>query len=137
MAVIPAGGLPFTKTMFIRWMPDDIATNDGLAIDDFTITYAPSADFDLDQDVDGNDYLAIQRNLGIVSGGSISKGDANKDGAVDLIDFFILRQQLGTTRDAPPQAAPNATPVPEPAAAAILLALVAFGASACRRLHPI
>jgi hypothetical protein len=108
--------------MFIRWKPTDITgADDDLAIDDFRISYTPSADFDLDQDVDGQDFLRLQRGLITVSGASISMGDANKDGAVDTLDLVLWKDQYGTTRDAPPQA----SAVPEPAS---LWAMLACGA---------
>jgi hypothetical protein len=129
VAIIPASGIPFGATFFIRWLPTDITgADDGLAIDDFTITYAPSADFDQDQDVDGKDFIQMQRGLGTTSGASISIGDANKDGAVDALDTFFWRRQFGTTRDAPAVMA-----VPEPIGAGLLATALCTLAATRRR----
>ncbi len=52
---------------------------------------AMSADFDLDRDVDGADFLAWQRGYGADSA-SQSGGDANVDGVVDANDLAIWTQ---------------------------------------------
>jgi hypothetical protein len=134
IAIIPAGGLPFASTMFIRWVPADLGTaEDGLAIDDFTLSYAPMADFDLDRDVDGNDFLRLQRGTGTKVGASISSGDANKDGAVDLLDWTIWRSMFGTTADAPGLVEHiHVAAIPEPTSM-LQLVLAAFLATTDRR----
>lgn len=48
----------------------------------------PSADFDMDGDVDGRDFLAWQRGFGSANA-SFAKGDANYDGVVDESDLAI------------------------------------------------
>ena len=112
IAIIPATPIPQGATFFIRWVPLNIAgANDGLAIDDFSLTTNPTADFDLDGDVDGADFLRWQRGAGTHSGASISVGDANRDGAVDALDLTLWRGLFGL----PPFAATAAaTAVPEP-----------------------
>jgi hypothetical protein len=128
-AIIPASGIPFSSTFFIRWFPTNITgADDGLAIDDFTLTYGPMPDFDLDRDVDGADFLAMQRNLIKKSGASITQGDANKDGAVDKLDLFIWGDRFGTTADAPPIGA-----IPEPATAGLMASAVLALAALRRR----
>jgi hypothetical protein len=122
VAIIPPSPIPSGATFFIRWLPADITGNDdGLAIDDFQITYSPSADFDQDQDIDGKDFLSLQRGLTKKSGASISDGDANKDTAVDLLDRVLWTIQFGTTADAPPQFAA----VPEPSGSTLAAYFVA------------
>ncbi len=128
-AIIPAGGIPAGSTFFIRWVPNNISgANDGLAIDDFKLSYAPSADFDQDSDVDGKDFIFLQRGLVKASGASITQGDANRDGAVDAIDTLFWRTQFGTTKDAPPLMA-----VPEPVGAGVLAAVGCALAATRRR----
>jgi hypothetical protein len=137
IAIIPADGLPFGSIMFIRWLPTDLRNvpadvdvpDDGLAIDDFKMTYQMSADFDQDQDVDGKDFLHLQRGLGKKTAASVSDGDANKDGAIDAIDSLLWRTQFGTTRDAPPQFAA----VPEPACATLAALVIAAVAGRARK----
>jgi hypothetical protein len=126
IAIIPSSSIPFGATFFMRWLPLDIAGNeDGLAIDDFSISYGPTSDFNLDTFVDGADLLRLLQGYGTKSGASISTGDANKDGAVDAIDFAIWRSQF----DPPPFAGSGAgNGVPEPAVA-LLVILAAYVAA--------
>jgi hypothetical protein len=50
-----------------------------------------SADFDVDGDVDGADFLAWQRGLGTTEGATRANGDADGDGAVDADDLTIWK----------------------------------------------
>ena len=77
----------------------------------------PSADFDLDLDVDGADYLTWQRGFG--QAGALSDGDADGSSFVDAADLEIWEQQFGAVT---PLA--SVASVPEPTSAAILLGLV-------------
>jgi hypothetical protein len=70
------------------------------------------ADFDNDNDVDGNDFLRWQRGLGTNVGATNAQGDANGDGAVNAADLAVWRSRFG---GAPSVAA--AAAVPEPASA--------------------
>jgi hypothetical protein len=137
IAIIPTGGIPDGAVFYIRWL--SIAniggTNDGLAIDDFQLTYRPSADFNQDTFVDGKDLLMLQRGFGMTSGAAITNGDANGDGAVDGLDMYIFRSQFGAFGDDPPPGAPPAgASVPEPFGAA-LIAVAGYVALARRRRH--
>jgi hypothetical protein len=76
------------------------------------------ADFDDDEDVDGNDLLIWQRGQGV--GMTNAEGDANDDDVVDGDDLAIWEADFGT-------ATANAAAVPEPASLA-LAALAAVGA---------
>ncbi len=76
----------------------------------FVNTILESADFNEDGNVDGNDFLTLQRGLGITSGATLSQGDANNDGAVNHLDLAIWEAQYGTVSTLATVAA-----VPEPA----------------------
>jgi hypothetical protein len=73
----------------------------------------PSADFDLDLDIDGSDFLTWQRGFG--QAGALSDGDADGSSFVDTADLEIWEQQFGAVAT---------SSVPEPTAAVILLGLV-------------
>jgi hypothetical protein len=97
----------------------------------FTATANPSADFDLDGDVDGGDFLHWQRNLGKTVGATHSQGDADRDGDVDAED--IARW---TTHYAGAPGETASAVVPEPAAALQSLdGLAVFAATSRRALH--
>ena len=88
---------------------------DNIALRD--TTFVPSADFDGDGDVDGNDFVDWQKGYGITSGASLAQGDANGDGAVDELDLDILLAQYGS----PPPLASSSAVVPEPSTIVFLL----------------
>jgi autotransporter-associated beta strand protein len=81
------------------------------------------ADFDDDDDIDGNDFLIWQRGQGV--GTTNAQGDANDDDVVDGDDLAIWEDQFGS-------ATANVGAVPEPSAA-ILMVAAAVGAAAVRR----
>jgi hypothetical protein len=54
-----------------------------------------AGDFDGDGDVDGSDFLAWQRGLGISSGATRTQGDADADGDVDGQDLAAWRGSFG------------------------------------------
>jgi len=68
-----------------------------------------SADFDLDGDIDGNDFLILQRGLGLTGQVNNSNGDADGSGTVDSADLAVWEAQYGTN----PLSAVSAA-VPEP-----------------------
>jgi hypothetical protein len=78
----------------------------------FTASAIASADFNLDGEVDGTDFLAWQRGVGKTVGAKLADGDADRDGDVDAQDLNIWRAQ---------QPAPPAAVVPEPSAGAMLV----------------
>ncbi len=86
------------------------------------------ADFDGDDDVDGNDFLIWQRGVA-ASGGTQPTGDANSDGAINGLDLDVWKAQFGLP------AVTAASAVPEPAAAA-LAALGVVAGFALRRKPP-
>jgi hypothetical protein len=89
-----------------------------------------TADFDQDGDVDGADFLAWQRGLGV--GTTLAEGDADGNGAVNGIDLAAWRFQFGAT----PAALPVGAAVPEPSGVAIWLAFVVIDRVALRRRNP-
>jgi hypothetical protein len=133
IAIIPSSGIPDAGVFYIRWLSTANigGTNDGLAIDDFKLNINPSGDFNQDRDVDGADFLALQRGLGLNSGASISNGDANRDGAVNILDVIIWKSQFGAI----PPAVPVSHSIAEPAALALTLAALA-GAATSRAYRP-
>jgi hypothetical protein len=83
-------------------------------------------DFDVDFDVDGDDFLAWQRGLGITTGATVADGDADGDGAVDGDDLAIWKTNFSGGA-----AAGAVGAVPEPAG--VVLMLGALAAVARRR----
>jgi hypothetical protein len=85
------------------------------------------ADFDGDEDVDGEDFLIWQRGLGLTEQTDKSTGDANSDMTVNAGDLAIWQAQFGA---APVAAA--ASSIPEPATA-LLTAIAALAAGGVHR----
>jgi hypothetical protein len=81
------------------------------------------ADFDADADVDGADYLAWQRGLGLSGTASHSDGDANGDFNVDAADLGFWRQQFG---DAGAIGAAGSVPEPTTTTLTTSLAILAI-----------
>jgi autotransporter-associated beta strand protein len=85
-----------------------------------TVIAAPfTADFDGNGAVDGADFLTWQRGLGIIETARPDEGDANYDGAVDGADLLVWQEQYVQFLE------PPAGAVPEPATAALALAIAA------------
>jgi hypothetical protein len=76
-----------------------------------------SADFDVDLDIDGSDFLIWQRGFG--AAGGIGQGDADGNGFVDGADLTIWKSQYGSTL---PAVSVNMSTVPEPCSLALLCA---------------
>jgi hypothetical protein len=87
----------------------------------------PDADFDNDGDVDGADLLTWQRGLGLMSGVTHARGDADLDGQINANDFAWWQTQFGN------RAYPVASTVPEPSAGVIALCNLAGFAVGLRR----
>lgn len=90
---------------------------DRIALTDLTFVAPENANFDGDDDVDGNDFLIWQRGFGMTEGASLEDGDANGDGAVNESDLEIWEGQYGTSG----LLTTAATAVPEPATCLSLL----------------
>ena len=93
-------GLPERAVVAVNYSDDQV-----------TVEVLYSADFDMDDDVDGDDYLAWHQNYGLTTGALPMHGDADGDGDVDEVDFHIWEMQFGMI---PPTSA--ALPAPEPTA---------------------
>lgn len=74
-----------------------------------------NADFNGDSVVDGNDFLAWQRNFTLASGATREQGDADGNGTVDELDLAAWKENFGLGSDPPVAAAA----VPEPATATL------------------
>jgi hypothetical protein len=84
-----------------------------------------AGDFDIDGDVDGNDFLIWQRDLG--AAGTYPAADGSLSGAVDAADLALWKEQFGRSVALP---ASPAAAVPEPTG--LLLALAAALSRALR-----
>lgn len=99
---------------------------------------APTADFNFDTFVDGQDFLIWQRNFGNMEAGP-EQGDANFDSFVDGVDLEAWKAEFGnpivSTIDNI-MFRTNATAVaaiPEPSTATICLVAATLTAARCRR----
>ena len=99
----------------------------------FTATAIPSADFDDDNDVDGDDLLHWQRGLGKTIGATHAEGDADRDGDVDDADLTLWKAAFGSPAIAASEIA-SAT-VPEPSTALLTLCGLAVNRICRRRLR--
>lgn len=86
-----------------------------------------SGDFNDDGQVDGPDFLTLQRNLGLTGQTTNTFGDANFDGTINAADLAIWETQYGGAA-----LAASATTVPEPGAM-VLLVVGVMSLSAVRR----
>jgi hypothetical protein len=100
-----------------------------------TITEGLLADFNHDDQVDGDDLLKWKTDFG-ASGGSPSPCDADRDGDVDGADFLKWQRELGRSVVSGLVGAPAvglAAVVPEPESSLLLLALACVVLSLARR----
>ena len=127
---------PFTRSFqILNSSVNDYRLIDGLEVKGRVIlTYnsiapAEDADFDDDDDVDGNDFLIWQRGVGGANGTGNANGNADDDTDVDGNDLAIWKSEFGT-----PQAASAASPVPEPAGVLLAtLGILGLGLTRSRR----
>lgn len=87
-----------------------------------------SADFDADGDVDGSDWLAWQRGVGVTTLAGSSHGDANHDGTVNSTDLAIWQNQHGNG-----SSLVDLQAIPEPSSAALASLFTVWLANRRRR----
>jgi hypothetical protein len=96
-------GRPFNTAVFGPGANGDLTFQFGLEGEDLVnggveyFTPSTFADFDVDGDVDGRDFLAWQRGFGQSSGASLSDGDADFDGDVDAVDLGHWQAAYGSS----------------------------------------
>jgi autotransporter-associated beta strand protein len=91
-----------------------------------TLPVLDDADFDADGDIDGDDFLVWQRNVG--GSGGLGQGDANGDSTINGDDLTIWRSQFSGA-----SVVAAASPVPEPTAGVLVLVAMAGLISVGRR----
>ena len=99
----------------VVWLwADDLL--DGITAEVHTIFPVTPGDYDLDGDIDAQDYGSWQSDYGV---GGYSDADGNRDGSIDAADYVRWRKNLAAA-----VADPAAT-VPEPTSTTLgMLALV-------------
>lgn len=92
-----------------------------------TVEGLPNGDFDLDFDVDADDYTRWRNEYGNTGEPGVGEwhADGNLDGVVDAADYTLWRDNLGT--DFRPDPAVTAAPEPAAIAALALIAAAAAG----------
>jgi len=125
-------GFPYDRSSFL-FFGDNTGSGEAIVnlarISTFDSVPEPDADFDMDNDIDGRDFLTWQRGLGTSSGAMYGQGDANSNGIIDGEDLGIWEQQFGNVPPLLPSVASAA--IPEPTTLA--LATIALLGIACRR----
>lgn len=86
---------PGTYTLEVSNLTASGSRDFGLAWRLETLFDEPSADFDQNGFVDGMDYLTWQRSFGMLTGATLSDGDADGDGDVDEDDRMIYENNIG------------------------------------------
>jgi hypothetical protein len=87
---------------------------------------ASTGDFNQDNVVDGSDFLAWQRSLGVTSNATLAMGDGNRDKKVSSLDLDVWKFQFG--EDGSHHAV---TAVPE--GSSVWLAVAGLAAAGCAR----
>ena len=110
-----------TNTIALRHISPNLnpANSEGIVYDALRLEVDLLADFDGDDDVDGNDFLQWQRRLGILDSAQLSDGDADFDGDVDRDDLAIWLQTYGDLGAA--VGTENSQAVPEPTSLVVAL----------------
>jgi hypothetical protein len=91
----------------------DLTPGGGITAEIHTITPVTPGDYNLDGDVDGEDYTAWRGDFGL---GGYSDADGNRDSQIDAADYVIWRNNLGT-------GIATSTAIPEPSSAILCFVL--------------
>ena len=100
----------------VNYGPGSVFNQNQIVLSNFRL----AADFDADNDVDGDDLARWRTNFGLAAGATSAQGDADGNGRVDGRDFLTWQRQRGGVTTA----VENGSTVPEPGG--ILLALAAL-----------
>jgi hypothetical protein len=79
-----------------------------------TITEGLAADFDANDHVDGDDFVAWIGNFATAGGMTPAQGDADRDGGVDGNDFMVWQREFGMAVVSGLSASEMLRPIPEP-----------------------
>ncbi len=105
---VPAGANVAQVYARFRFGAPDLGVNGAASfgeVEDYRLTVdvpvlppvrGQAGDADGDGDVDGNDFLVWQRNLGKTSGATQAQGDATGDGRVDAADLAVWKSEHGS-----------------------------------------
>ena len=105
----------------------NIFNSDAVIINDVSVLNTPDGDYDFDGDVDGNDYLVWQRNLGSTTNVA---ADGNGDGTVNAADLSLWQNSFAITNVGALQG------VPEPSTLALFGLGVFFSLKLASRSRP-
>ena len=116
-----------TNTITLQHITPNLnpANTEGIVYDALKLEIDLMGDFDGDDDVDGNDFLLLQRGMGMLAGAQLGDGDADFDGDVDYNDLAIWQQTFSSMAE--PMGAASAHAVPEPTSLVVALLAIALG----------
>jgi hypothetical protein len=109
--------LPALNTGLV-WDDSDLLITGELSV--ISTVVEENADFDVDGDVDGRDFLIWQRGYTLSGNALPGEGDANGDGDVNGTDLAIWQDQYGTV----PELTAESMAVPEPCGGILICAFL-------------
>ncbi len=115
-----------------NWSGEATVYVDRIALTDITYVAPENADFDGDGDVDGADYLILQRGIGAEGTGTLATGDANGDTHINDLDLAIWNTQFGSVA-----ALAASSAVPEPSTVSLIVIGFVGYLGRCRRVATI